>query len=570
VLELDDANLNDDVYALLEIDNGIEVQEGATLFGSGEIAMAAGNLEYAGVVMAGAFGESEGLLHITSGDLISQEGGELHFGLTGDLAVAVSDDIGQSSIIQVDGTVDFSNSGALVVDVQGASYIPTDITFTLLEAGTFVNDDNIDLQAGAPSVTRTWNWGIDALGMLGNRVYAQSDANYTNTLSGNQLRIGELLNSFIPDANADPNSGYGILLGQLDRIQTAAAYQAAILGLEPTAQISAIQISALGQYHEVLRRELRSRYSEAERRTPTPFRLDQPMYQLSADDAATSRAIRRASSPATTAEGFGAFWSRDIRTPTEGNVVGLDGNEYGGFGAFAWDLSDSWVAGFDLGYSAFTGNLDRGYGNTRIGTLRGGGFATWSNGDGLFLDGAVSAAWNHYDFTRLVPGTDLYALSNADGWQVDASFGGGYRIDLQEGFAFTPMASFLYSYIDTGDIDENSDTVAALSIDPGTLSSFIGRVGGGVSWSALPGLIFDGQAGWQGNFTDNGNYSVGLSGLGADVPVEVKNQTINTAYYGAGVSWTPTRNVEVNLNWEGRSGDNLHSNMFYGGISISF
>ncbi len=169
-----------------------------------------------------------------------------------------------------------------------------------------------------------------------------------------------------------------------------------------------------------------------------------------------------------------------------------------------------------------------------------------------------------------MPDTDLYATSNADGWQVDASIGGGYRMELQEGFAFTPMASLLYSYINTGEIDENSNTVAALAIDPGDLSAFIGRVGAGVSWSVLPGFVFDGEAGWQGNFTDNGDYNVGLSGLGADVPVEVKNQTINTAYYGVGVSWAPSSNIEVNLNWEGRSGDGLHSNMFYGGISISF
>ena len=32
-----------------------------------------------------------------------------------------------------------------------------------------------------------------------------------------------------------------------------------------------------------------------------------------------------------------------------GDVVGVDGREFGGFGAFAWDLSDSFVAGIDLG-----------------------------------------------------------------------------------------------------------------------------------------------------------------------------------------------------------------------------
>ena len=81
---------------------------------------------------------------------------------------------------------------------------------------------------------------------------------------------------------------------------------------------------------------------------------------------------------------------------------------------------------------------------------------------------------------------------------------------------------------------------------------------------------FDADAGWQGNFTDNGDYTVGLSGLGASVPIKVDNQVINTAYYGLGVSWVPTQNVSVNLNYEGRSGDGLRSSMFYGGVSISF
>ena len=144
------------------------------------------------------------------------------------------------------------------------------------------------------------------------------------------------------------------------------------------------------------------------------------MEMMSADDAATTRTIRRASTPESEAVGFGTFWGRDLRTATEGDVVGVDGREFGGLGAFAWDFSDSFVAGIDLGYSAFMGDLRGGYGNTRIGTLRGGVFGAWSNDSGLFLDGALSAAWNNYDFTRLVPGTDLFALSNANGWQVDA------------------------------------------------------------------------------------------------------------------------------------------------------
>ena len=190
------------------------------------------------------------------------------------------------------------------------------------------------------------------------------------------------------------------------------------------------------------------------------------------------------------------------------------------------------------------------------------------------LDMAISGGWNNYNFDRLVPNTNLSNESNADGFQIDGTVGVGYRMPLAEGFAFTPTGSFLYSYINTGSIDEqtssNPTTAAGLSIDPGDLSSFIGRVGGEISWSVLPGMVVDGRLGWQGNFTDNGNYDVGLANQAAAVPIIVENQTINTAYYGAGLNWNVAEQIDVNLQWEGRSGDGLNSQMFIAGVTISF
>ncbi|MCP4835826.1 MAG: autotransporter domain-containing protein [Phycisphaera sp.] len=580
IMALNDNNLGDTKTVLLDLAEGAMINSGATLFGTGKVELGDDfEVEEGGILMSGVMGATEGLLEISGGDLSVDTGGILKFSVNGDIAKA-TDSTGQGSIITVDQSVIFGNGASLEVDVQQGAYIPTapsqgiagGIQFVLLEANDFSNADNIDLDAGTPSVTREWIFDVEDNAGSPDQIVAAATADYTNSLTGGEIAIGELLNSFRAPANADPNGQYGTILGQLDAIQTASAYQAAIIGFEPTAQVSAIQTAALSQYHDVLRNEIRRRFTLTERRTPAPFRLAEP-FQLAGQDAVVERSIRQEVSTDPTAESFGAFWGRTLKTPNFDQVVGVDGNEYGGLGGFGWRLSDKLTVGVDVGYSAFMGNLNGGYGDTRVGTLRGGGFLTWGSDSGLFVDAALTGGWNHFDFNRLVPSTEFQNSSDGDGFQIDGTIGTGYRMALSEGFAFTPNASFLYSYISTGNIDEEDTgptSAAALAIDPGDLSSFVGRIGADLSWSVLPGLVIDGQVGWQGNFTDNGDYNVGLVGPGASVPVLVENQTINTAYYGLGANWNVAEQIDLNLRWEGRSGDGLNSQMFVGGVTISF
>ena len=584
-MALIDDSLKDDKKVLLELGGSLNIESGATLYGSGQIVLGDEFLvEAGGTLITGVEGSAEGILEISGDNLKVKNGSVIKFGVNAEVgeAAAFSGGIGNSSIIKVDQNVVFESGANLEVDVQQGAYIPTapsqglkdSLQFVLLEAADFTNySSNVNVQAGLPSVTRDWEFTREVSGGL-NRLLAASTADYTNTLSGSKLVIGNLLNSFREPANADPNNIYGVLLGQLDTIQTASAYQAAILGFEPTSQITAIQTAALSQYHDVLRDEIRRRFTLVERRTPAPFRLGQP-YQLAGQEAVVERSIRRQVRSNPTAESFGAFWTRDLKTPSQGDIVGFDGNEYGGLGGFGWRLSDNWTVGVDMGYSAFIGDLNGGYGDTRVGTLRGGGFVTWGKGDGLFFDAALSGGWNSFTFNRDVPGTNLGNSSNADGFQIDGTFGTGYRMALSEALALTPNGSFLYSYINTGDIDEQYSTSspatsAALAISPGDLSSFIGRVGADLSWSALPGLVVDARLGWQGNFTDNGNYSVGLAGTSANIPVSIRNQTLNTAYYGVGMNWNVLEQIDLNVRWEGRSGDGVNSQMLTGGVTISF
>ncbi|MFB0987606.1 MAG: autotransporter domain-containing protein, partial [Phycisphaerales bacterium] len=550
---------------------GIKVNSGATLMGNATINTS--QLEYGGKVMVGATGSTTGLLTLQTGNLVSDTGGELNFGLTGDLVMDLTDGYGQNSLIDVvAGSADFTQSSSIVLDVQGTTYIPTDRRFTIIKTtggvtgnATVTTNRDQSITRGSENGAGGWMSDADALS-----IWAQSSAEYTNTLSGPDFETGLMLDSFIPFANGDPGNSYGELLGQLDQIDNAAEYAAAVEGLGPTTQVSTIQLAANTQYFQVLRNEIQRRYATVKQRTPAPFRLSNGTEYASSQDDAVQAKIRRNIRQPSTAEGFGVFWGRDITTKDEGDIAGISGNEYGGLGGFAWDLSEQWVAGVNLGYSQISGDVNGGFGSTRVGTVRGGGFVSWFEGGGLFLDVALAGAWNHYDFTRFVPNTGLNADSKADGFQVDFSVGGGYRVELGESWAITPEASLLYSYVNTGDINEDTSSAAALSISPGDLNALVGRVGGTLSWSALPGLVLDGSLGWQGNFNFNGNYEVGLANQKANFAYAADNQTINTAYYGLGVNWTPTYNVNVSLQYEGRNGEGLNSNMFYGGVSIGF
>ena len=109
-----------------------------------------------------------------------------------------------------------------------------------------------------------------------------------------------------------------------------------------------------------------------------------------------------------------------------------------------------------------------------------------------------------------------------------------------------------------------------MDVDPGDLNSFIGRAGVNLAFKALPGLIFDIEGGWQGNYTLSSEYEATVAGGFALPTVSVDSTNLNTAYYGGGVSWLASWSVGLNLRYAGRSGGGLQSNMLYGGVSFRF
>ncbi len=570
---------------LVVTDGNIQVRTGATMIVDGGLDItnggAAGDLNVSGTLLAGYFNDdsvtvaTEGTAFLKQGNLVTNNG-TLKFGMSSDTI--------DPSVTLIDiftGQADFTGGANLTFDVEGVDYIPTNRKYTIINAGGgIVNASRLTVDPASRSVTRWW----DPPSEVGTTIQISSGSDYTlrnteyqsqYTLESDLLPTAEFLNqSLRPMANRDPTSAAANFLGTLDQFQSLAEYEANLLSTQPTAQASAVQIPVFSQYTTVLRNELQKKSSLVEQRTRAPFRLSDPLDLVANQAEVAERNIRQRTRSATDSRGFGVFWGGEITTPTKGIVEGANGTEWGGLGGFAWDLGESVSAGFNLGYSAFTGNVNDGYGDMRVGTLRLGGFATWTH-ENFFMDVGIAGGWNHFDVTRNVfsQGGGLGAQtlnSTSDGFLVEGTVGLGYRIPLGESFALTPEGSFLYNFITTGDMDEAGSSSASLKVDPGDINAFTGRVGADLSWSALPGLVFDVAAGWQGTFIQNGGYSSTLTNINVDFPVTVDDETINTAYYGGGVNFDASWNVSLDFRYEGRQGDGLDQNMFFGGVSISF
>ena len=153
-----DDDLLDPSKVLLELDEGVNIESGATLYGTGQINIGdTFRVESGGILMSGATDPAVGLLEIIGGDLRVDDGSTLKFGVNA-LVARDTEEQRNSSIITVGQNVIFESGSTLEVDVQQGAYIPTapsqqipgSVEFVLLEAAGFVNENNAELKAGAP------------------------------------------------------------------------------------------------------------------------------------------------------------------------------------------------------------------------------------------------------------------------------------------------------------------------------------------------------------------------------------------------------------------------------------
>lgn len=516
-------------------------------------------------------GYSAGVLSVQGGDIDAQTG-RMEFAVEVDEdgnQAANGESLGGASYLQMNGgTVTFGADSVLGIGVSGDNYIEDGTMFFLVDSTEDWNDImTIEELQASNSVTRRFT-------ILDEAGYIEMTSNYTEA-AGQYYALGNWVGQ---SAATSPGAGSN-LAHQFDQISTASAYQYALRQLQPVTFASGLQVVADTQHFSVLREAASGLNNGKSQSKPGPAR--RPLGQLSESllasqdegDAVRSRygygigpdaGERRSQSSDIVA--FAQGYGRWVDLDNKGGVLGLNGNEWGIVAGAAGNLSDEWMLGALVGYDSFDGTLNDNAGSVDVQTIRVGPFVNWSDGTWIF-DASVAGAWNDWNGTQQ---TGLAANPSytwdTQGYQIDGSVGLGYTIPVGGGVDIIPEGSVVYSWIHTDGYTGST----GVSVDTDDLNAIIGRAGARAQFNVISGLILEGRAGWQGNYTFGGDISTTFQNVATPIPSTVDAVNRNTIYYGAQVTWMPDWNLALTLRYEGRNGDGTNDQYIAGGLSIEF
>ncbi len=225
-------------------------------------------------------------------------------------------------------------------------------------------------------------------------------------------------------ATAAPTSALATDIGQIDKLSTVTATDAAYSQLDPNVSGGAVggSMSALNGGIQ----SITSRNESVRGGTSSG---------ISAGDLWQSAEIW--------AKGFGNFADQDNR----GGVNGYDADTWGTTIGVDGPINEEWRLGGAGGYAISDVDTKNENSTADIDSVQGSIYATYDSGP-WFLDTSFTFAWNMYDAARGIAfGTiNRVASSDYDGQQYSGYVGTGY-VYAYEGWEITPMASFQYTHI---------------------------------------------------------------------------------------------------------------------------
>lgn len=214
---------------------------------------------------------------------------------------------------------------------------------------------------------------------------------------------------------------------------------------------------------------------------------------------------------------LGIFVNGAISRGDKSRTTQESGFEYDAYDITAgmdYRFTDRFIAGFALGYSSTSSDLNDSGGNLDGSGYTLAGYANYFFGDNLFLDGVVQYGRGSFDMKRnidyIIPGiTEEFFIASAspDARQWGASIGGGYDFKLdQEGLQATLSGHLNYLKATLDSYDENGAEAFNLHVQENTLKSLTFSLSGEISrtfsmsWGILtPRLRID----WLHEFEDN-------------------------------------------------------------------
>jgi hypothetical protein len=228
------------------------------------------------------------------------------------------------------------------------------------------------------------------------------------------------------------------------------------------------------------------------------------------------------------------------------------------------------MLGLLVGYDSFDGTVNDNGGSVDVDTIRVGPFFSWSDGSWI-VDAAVTGGynqWNGMHNTGLGGPAANYDWDTT-GYQLDTSVGLGYSIPVGGGVNLIPQGSLVYSFLHTDSYTGTSASNNRYKVSSSDMNAFIPRLGMTAQFNFISGVILEGRAGWQGNYTTGGNVDVRIDNIGG-LPTTADSVDRNNIYYGAQVTWMPDWNYGLSLQYEGQSGDGTNEQSIIGSFNFDF
>ena len=262
-------------------------------------------------------------------------------------------------------------------------------------------------------------------------------------------------------------------------------------------------------------------------------------------------------------------YGRSIDLSNRDGVLGISANSWGVVAGVANQLSDETMLGLLIGYDSFDGTVNDNGGSVDVDTIRVGPFFSWSDGSWI-VDAAVTGGYNQWNGTNNT-GLGNNGLYNWDttGYQIDTSVGLGYSIPVGGGINLIPEGSLVYSFLHTDSYSGVNTTQQTYKVSSSDMNAFIPRLGMTAQFNFISGVILEGRAGWQGNYTTGGGVDTKIDNIGG-LPTTADSVNRNNIYYGAQVTWMPDWNYGLSLQYEGQSGDGTNEQSIIGSFNFDF
>jgi outer membrane autotransporter protein len=491
-------------------------------------------------------------------------------GSTVEFALSVDEDaVANNSQLDLNGnTISFDSESTVSLAVAGDNYIQSGTIFQLIIGGTIQDWDDTNLVdlTMSNSVTRFFEHNGQGEIVL--------NADY-NTNAGSFQQNASWLGS---------NTGsLGDMAHEFDQVGTVSGYQFALQQLQPTTFVAGQQVVADTRHFSVLRDAVKgvSMQQTQRRPGPAPRPLGQESYSMlaSQDEADAVRSQYGYGAGPQSGErrmendtDFVAFvqgYGRSIDLSNRNGVLGISANSWGVVAGVANQLSDETMLGLLVGYDSFDGTVNDNGGSVDVDTIRVGPFFSWSDGSWI-ADAAVTGGYNQWNGTH---NTGLGGNGNYDwdttGYQLDASVGLGYSIPVGGGVNLIPQGSVVYSFLHTDSYSGTNTTGQNYNVSSSDMNALIPRLGMTAQFNFISGVILEGRAGWQGNFTSGGGVNTTIDNVGG-LPTTADSVNRNNIYYGAQVTWMPDWNYGLSLQYEGQSGDGTKEQSIIGSFNFDF